>query len=683
MAKDLLSEYQENELKRLARFSLSPVQLTIVIGLLFGMTMIIVGALASAPSDHSINEQQRRELYRTGLPWAIELATSQQMQADWLDRRGIAIEQNLYSRLSFRVLGGAIALTDHSRSTDQTGLFTNLLIALMGAALRLGFLVIASARLILAFVIWAWWSSKRSALSYVANDPLGQTGNGRLFFSGISVNLNERDSDGSPAKQVAGLACPQRASAASINASIIAKALTSYGAANKVNLALAGIILRYREYPDHVAFAEEQTRLDHAYDTGTLGAYVETLLPKVLSAHRRLIEEAQENDSQGENPTTNPASSNEETSQSRYAKSVGEVLGRILSPRIRGSMMAVTAAEVATVCLALEAGKILLFAVEGGKWNRRSHFPELSARAMLHSCPEFSESYSSVVRARIRRALVFAGEPSVFAPMRLPQDLSMETRGLLGFAKILLSPPHQLPSRAASEELAGVLAHIHVGFEKLFFASASELDPELLDEAYAMNNVLLLKIPRVMTLLRQVIDSNLLQRLHELVALVDAHRVEREQFNTNIEDTRSHSGSHDVPLPPLRDEEVSALATQYKIAESEIRDWGVLRLALYQFGWLGRRVSERTVPNSSIVFAVVRADPRSDTLTGLEAVVPLRATHCREHWGKQWASRFIQVDWARIADSRRDFERLMAGEITDAIPGDEDDDGEPIVGAAS
>lgn len=682
MAKDLLSEYQENELKRLARFSLSPLQLTLVLGLAIGLAMMIVGALVSAPNDELINDDQRRELSRSGAAWAITLATDQQSQADWLDRRGISLERNLYSRLSFRVLDSALTISEYQRRSENYGFFLNFLVILIGAALRLGFLVIASARLILACVIWAWWSSRRKALSYVAADPLGQTGNGRLFFSGISVNLNERDSDGSPAKQVAGLACPRRAPASLVNSSAIAKILTAYGAANPVNLALASVILNYRQQPDHVAFAEEQTRLDHAYETGTLGAYVEALLPEVLKAHRAIITEERGHDASARD-LAEQITAHEETSQTKYSKSVGEIMRHLLSPRIRASMSAVSPAEVATICLALEAGKIMLFAVEGGKWNRRSHFPELSARAMLHSCPEFSDSYSSVIRARLRRALVFSGEPSVFAPIRLPQDLSMETRGLLGFARILLSPPHQLPSRAASEELAGILAHIHIGFEKLFFASASELDPDLLDEAYTSNNVLLLKLPKVMTLLRQVIDSELLRRLHELVAIVDTFKIEKEQIDTVSDEPKSGSGSHDTPLPTLSDDEISALTLQFKFPENEIRDWGVLRLALYQFGWLGRRVSERTVPNSSIVFAAIKADPRADTLTGLEGVVPLRATRCREHWGKQWAARFIQVDWARIADSRRDFERLLAGEITDAIPGDDDDDGESIVGAAS
>jgi len=188
-----------------------------------------------------------------------------------------------------------------------------------------------------------------------------------------------------------------------------------------------------------------------------------------------------------------------------------------------------------------------------------------------------------------------------------------------------------------------------------------------------------------MTILRQIIEPKLLARLHELAAIVNSELAEKEQLaNANGEEQKSYLGAHDTILPAFGDDEVRMLVAQYRLPESDVRDWGVLRLALYHFGWLGRRVSERTVPNSSIVFVALKADSRSQELTGLEGVVPLRASRCREHWGKQWAARFIQVEWARIAESRRDYERLLSGEITDVIPNEEDAEAdEEILGAIS
>ena len=689
MGKDLLTEYQQNEIKRLARFSLSPLQRTILYGSSLVLVVLLLGALARAPNDPGVNETQRRELARSGLPWAESLAIEQELQADWLARRGIWLEQGIFARVSYQVLEMSLSLADMQRGVEEPGFFSRVATALLAGSLRIGFLLIAATRLLLAFGLWGWWSSRRNARPYVADDALGQTGNGRLFFSGVSVNLNNRDNDGSPAQQVAGLACPQRAPDQVVNGSSLLRTLERFGATNDLNRALCAIILRYKDHPDHIPFAEDQSKFDHSYETGKLGPYVEQILAHVLDAHRRILEEQREEAGPTEQQVAGVddsafATSQEDSFQSRYAKLVGSILYGVLSPRVRAAATAVSSSEVATLCLALEAGKIMVFAVEGGQWNRRSHFPELSARAILHSCPEFSAAYNAMIRSRLRRALVFSGDASPFAPMRLPRDLSAENRALLSFSRILLSVPHELQARAAHEELAGLLGHVHVGFERIFFASANELDPDLLDDAYTANNVLLLRLPKLMTLLRQVIDSALLARLHKLVATVATLRLEREQTDQSLDEQHSKThGGHDVLLTPLRDEEISAIATQFRLEEADVRDWGVLRLALYHFGWLGRRVSERTVPGSSIVFAVVKSEHRSDALSGLEAVVPLRATRCREQWGRNWTSRFIQVEWARIAESRRDYERLLAGEITDVTPDDEGGDDETLVGAVS
>ena len=126
-----------------------------------------------------------------------------------------------------------------------------------------------------------------------------------------------------------------------------------------------------------------------------------------------------------------------------YAKLLRAALNRVILPDLKELIGQLPAKDIATFILALESGKVLAHSFEGGKWTRKSNFPQLSARAVLHSVLAYPEEYEFEARHRIRHALVYASRSSSFAAVRMPQGMEPTAWAMRQWAEVLLACPHE------------------------------------------------------------------------------------------------------------------------------------------------------------------------------------------------------------------------------------------------
>ena len=115
------------------------------------------------------------------------------------------------------------------------------------------------------------------------------------------------------------------------------------------------------------------------------------------------------------------------------------------------------------------------------------------------------------------------------------------------------------------------------------------------------------------------------------------------------------------------------LSDEHGIPFNDVRDWSALRIIFNTSGWLGRRIGDHTVPDSSVVFTVFEAaQPSSEAnehgRIGRKGMVAFRGSRLEERWGTSWASRFTMMANARMAENTDQFDRLMRGEEEQLTP---------------
>jgi hypothetical protein len=323
-----------------------------------------------------------------------------------------------------------------------------------------------------------------------------------------------------------------------------------------------------------------------------------------------------------------------------------------------------TVNEVATVVLGLEAGKVLAYTEDGGRWTRRSNFVHLNARAVLHSLLEFPEDYSFESRTTIRRAIIYGLRRSAFAPVRMPLDMSKEEWALRQWSEVLLSLPHELDTAAEEIELAGIIREGHEAWNHELFERSILVSPALTSVSYVTPyGLLLVPFAPLLDIVQRTLPHSHQRRLHELAASVSQKQA---QQLAKAEASEGGLPSFDRVLPPLTDSEIESLAKLHSLDQEALRAWSVLRLILNGYSWLGRRVGDYTVPDSSVIFTVFNCEPTTPGinalgLLGKTGMVPLRGGKLLDRLGPSWGARFVAVNGATMAETQEDFEKLMRG----------------------
>jgi hypothetical protein len=642
---------------------------------LLALFLLIITLIALKPSDDPSHlNRLLTDLTRYSGGWAVDLSHSIVSYRDWLTSHGTATEVELFERLSIAIGEGSVSTA--GGEDGQLGWFSSLSLSLQSGALRLGFLMIASFRLWLVVMLCCAAYGFSTSEPYRGDDLLGQTGNGRVFYSGVRAGLDKLSASGAPDVLVRGLACPQFSSAAEARASAAWRVLERWGAVNATNEMLCAIITRNADVATFVASSGEEGALLAAYAESSIGQSTPHLLDAALALHAHYGAESAAGGSPY--PAATVKGSGPLTAES-YAKVLQAAFDRVLTQHMRRTVGTLPATEVATLVLALEAAKVLAYQADGGRWTRRSNFVHLNARAVLHSLLEFPEDYSFESRATIRRALIYAARKSAFAPIRMPLDLTAEEWSLRQWAEVLISLPHELEEAAEEIELVGIIREGHEAWRSEFFERSIAASPALTSVSYVTPyNLLFIPFRSLIAVLRKTLPAQAVDRMHAL-----ATTISERQLRNKPEEEEGGLPTSDRIASPLSEEEATRLAALHDVDRGDLLAWSALRLILTSYSWLGRRVGDYTVPESSIIFAVFNVDrtnPEANALglVGKSGMVAVRGGKLLEQLGPSWAARFISVHSATMAENREDFEKLLKG-IREQDP-EVDPSIEPIVG---
>jgi hypothetical protein len=149
-------------------------------------------------------------------------------------------------------------------------------------------------------------------------------------------------------------------------------------------------------------------------------------------------------------------------------------------------------------------------------------------------------------------------------------------------------------------------------------------------------------VSNLLTQMREILPREWIERIGELVGLVSQkQRLVMMSAELNAEGAEGKSvPAYQRILPPLTFAERKTLMEQFGLSEDDVRDWCALRVVFNAHGWLARRVGNRSVPESSVIFCVIKIEhdhfPVNEKgRAGLEAVVPLRGTRLEARLGRR------------------------------------------------
>jgi len=615
----------------------------------------------------------REELSAVNSPWSKRMLASYDSFRAWLTDHSTRTEARIFDSVSQIVMRAALSL-EISRNEDPS-FMQRASLSFYFALMRVSFMLVACFRFWLLAVVMVLLLNSTGLKAHAKSDILGETGNGRLFFSGAKVKLDARSVSGATDLQVTGLACPKKVSAQIARSSDLGHLLTKFGVANDTNITLLSVILASAQMPAYVASADEQNLLSSFFEGGELALNTYLILEKALSLHASYQDDAK---FQLPELKVKGGAVNEKLSQYLFSSLVQQSLHRALTPAMRASLAELRPTQIASAILAYEAGKTLTYTFEAGKWLQRSNFSYLNARAVLHSIPAYAAEYDYNERADIRRALIYAARSSEFGPVRLPLDLSDRSAALRQWIEVLSALPHELQSVTDEVELFALVRESESLWNERFFASAATLQPETSEDVFAsMGTLFFMPLVKVLKLCRGVIDPARIRRIEELCFLVS----QKQKLHSMSMELKGDVEKH-LPLapdrifPPLGLPELKVLAERHGLSVEDVKDWTALRVVFNTFGWLGRRVGDHSVPESSLIFAVFKPMQafqldKQQRLIGKPGMVAFRATRLEAKWGKGWPSRFIRTDSVVMAETREDYEKALAG-IPEAPPPEDD-----------
>lgn len=633
-----------------------------ILGALLGVLLTVHVVRRNEPEELRLVDA-RQTLAQSGVEWGGDVVGEIASYQEWLSLHGTALEVGLFADSASLLAHSMVATAGEDTAVAEMGIFKQAYISMHTGLLRALFLVIASLRAWLVVIGAAVVFGLRSFRPYDGDDVLGQMGNGRLFYSGVRAGLDVLTADGAPDVQVRGLACPQFSSQLEARNSQIWKVLGEYGAQNGTNEALTAILAKNGDLAAYVCAPEEDGSMAKVFAGATLGEHAADLVAACLEL-QALYAAGQLTNAVEEAPES-PASA--QFSSHEYALAVRSAMSRVLSIDEREEVGRLSVAEVATAVLALLCGKVLAHSFEGGRWVLRSQFPHLSARAVLHSVLAYPTDYNFQQRTRIRQALVYASRSSAFAPVRMPTGMSSDAWALRQWMEVMLANPHQLPAVADEVELVGIVRAAHEKWSVEFLETASGLEASGAQECVATTaGLLFVPLKQVLEILQRAVSSVQVRRIEALLARVsNRQRAHAAELAKREGEVPEHI-SFDRIFPPLREAEVVALSALHGFSAGEVRDWSALRIVLTSYGWLARRVGDYTVPESSLIFAVFKSrEPlpgaNSFGLVGKSGYVPFRGAKLESRMGPSWNSRFAYADRATMAETKEDFDKLMAG----------------------
>lgn len=667
---------------RLARFKggerLGLAKPFLIVVFIFLLGTLFLGSFLPQSNIQSFHRYDR-SLQGVGTVHSERFAVERLSHYRWLQKHGTESEERIYVFASDALIDWYLTTESSFLATSRTsgvsatiGKVVRFILVGMERSL---FVFLSSARIwLLVLLVSALWSIY-SIRPHRGKDLLGVTGSGKLYYSGIRAGLHKVTADGTPSQHVPGLACPLKAKESVVLASRLYQVLTDFAAVTETNKELASALLAHSSWP---AYIPPQLDSDGTLRVNSpLDRNAAVLLQGVLEVHKEIRERKEASPDQPPSGRIDwnvepqlpvVASSDGELSSEQYVARVKIGLNRVLTSDMRQVLSEVPPELVATVVLSLEAGKILAFAYEGSRWWKKSNFPQLSARAILHSLYAYGDEYSYSARALVRRAIIYGKRDSVMGPVRLPTDLSKPTRALRQWTEILLAEPENLEAVVNEVELFGLCTQIYRRWCHSFgglFRSESINKRDVWKRSFCSKaKVLFLPLSLILDVSKDCIDADEFKRLERLFSVVS--RDKQKQRSADPDESSSHLDTRDNVLPPLSSSVIEKIAKEYAHTPDEIRRWGLIRGVLDYFAWIARRVGSSTIPEAGVVygaFAVSHDNKERNSYgyVGRMGVVPMRTSSFQSLFGTQWEKSIPKAEFAKVTGSKSDYERLLQG----------------------
>lgn len=602
-----------------------------------------------------------------------------QKYRNWLQKRATAREGAVYDGI-IELL--AIFAIESGAFEDGSSWGAKLYSSIASSLIRLSFIFVVCWRLwVIALLLAAVWSVINFQ-PYRGDDFLGQATIGRHFYSGINAGLNKLNSRGEIDTFHTGLACPLHVTEREVEESAIAQLLKAHNALNPTNSRLISHILAYPDCPAYVVAPEHDEKLRQFLKVPSLPEATLLMLEQLLDLHSLFV--AGESNSSASAPgSDSPISSintlplvqddKKKLSALEFSVRMRGYCERVLNEEMKEDLAKIHPAELATILLAVYAGKVIVYQRTGATWVQRSAMPQLSSRAVLHSVVPFPKDYNYSQRMRIRRALIFASRRSAFGPVNLPLDLTKRTQAARQWVELLLTDPFNASSASEEIELYGLTWRLQRRWSQRFFEWVAGLQEGTVDhETFATDaGMLFIPVTQIVGLWRAVVNEEQTRRVGYLAAAVHA-RQQMLELQRDGDSDETIIPIYERIHAPLSEEEVKTLSTIHGVPADVIRDWGAIRVVLNSYSWLGRRVGHMTIPESSVVFGVFKTEialkgRNSLGLAGKKGLVPLRSSRLQDKWGKLWRTRFIAGETDAVASTVDQYQALLAGRRIDDL----------------
>lgn len=532
--------------------------------------------------------------------------------------------------------------------------------SLAGIILRGAFLVFACFHYWILAVVAGWLIFRFRLLPVRTTDFLGVLD--RMhgpFYSGIYAPLRPNQSASATELSAPGLACPKLAAKTEALNHPLGKMLSQHSALNETNLDLVRIILAYRDYPSTVdeervvEEGDETATPTSSFRTNNEGTIEKSATESLAAVFQALA------------TLKLHYSDKEKIDESYFSKDraalfkctadlplLAAKLATALTPNRGLALAQLSPAAVATAYLATEAGKYLVYRREGEVFFPISRFPNLQARAVLHSLTSYHQEYSADLRLIIRQAIICSRRHGDFGRAFLPVHMPVSSRALRDWLEVLFSAPKRREGFAHLVELDSHLEEIHLSFRKDLIKrlvsegvrlrkdreDLSHLQSQLW-KGFAYKSVVLFPLREMVEVALQQVDPGRLDRVTHLM-----------QITRNLQASLSISAR----LPGFKRQaevaEKGALESggiTQAIAEAHedaplLAGWLILRRLLTRYNWLSTRVGDSAVPPDGLIQAVVldRTFGERPEVVGLDALVPLRQRRFKELLGSKWESQF-------------------------------------------
>jgi len=345
--------------------------------------------------------------------------------------------------------------------------------------------------------------------------------------------------------------------------------------------------------------------------------------------------------------------------------------------------------EVAAMVLALQAGKHLTYDKEvGDRWSVISTFPELNARAAIHSVSEYGEDYSYDRRTMIRRAIVYSCRSAVFEVNRLPVDMDEEMLAGRQLAELILMPPHRLPAVSDEVELYGIARESFGLWKTRFLEILGGPEATAFKEGAflaASGDMLFIPVTKLIDVAHSVVSHELVRRMGELTRAVEQ---EKQRFISRKEDVAPHLG---IIPPILNNAEMNELMRGHQLTKEQAEDWLAMRYMLRNYSILGQRISDKANGPSQIIYLVREKlkvyktnneeEPlkRSSEFSGSVGIAPVRTSFIDEALGDEWKSGLTQPKRIHVPNNRKEYDALLASSDSNkdsskssGVPGDDE-----------